>query len=342
MSKEEYIKRAGLFVYNALECLRNEYAFNDCKKCIEICPFDAFSIIRKKLHLDVQKCIACGACIGSCPTQALHVIDENSENTLKNLFLEDEPMLTCKKQKQCLARFNAAKLTSFTLSKEKSFTCNLSSCEKCELNEGNKVLEFIEKNIDEANVILKSLGKEVIKKEYEKEQDTNSRRAFFKKIFQIQTESALPKNFENDKEQLKSLLKKILEEEIIVQEPTSLAYFKVIDNKCTNCGECIEFCPTKALSWNNDKTKILFQSAKCVECGICEDICKVDAITKISKPLSLTSFAYNKAEVLIEHDMQICNLCKCSFSYKGGECLCDRCKTYETDNKDLFKLAYEQ
>jgi len=342
MSQEEYIQRAGAFVYNGLECLRNEYAFNDCKKCIEICPFDAFSVVRKKLYLDVQACIACGACIGPCPTEALHVIGEDFESTLKNLFVEDKPILTCKKQKQCLSRFNATKLISFALGGGKSFTCDLASCKKCELNEDNRVLDFIEKSIDEANSVLKSLDKELLKKEYEKEKDTNSRRVFFKKLLQIQTKNALPQNFENAKEQLKSLLKEVLEEEKVVHKSTSLAYFKKINEKCTNCGECVEFCPTKALSYSSEKTMILFQSAQCVDCGICEDICKVDAIENIFQPLSLMSFAYNKAEVLIKHDMQVCNLCKCSFSYKGGECLCDRCKTYETDNKGLFKLACDQ
>ena len=93
MSKEEYIQRAGLFVYNGLECLRNEYAFNDCKKCLEICPTNAFSLFRKKLHLDFDACISCGICVGSCPSEALHVIGENFENTLTNLFKEDNPCL---------------------------------------------------------------------------------------------------------------------------------------------------------------------------------------------------------------------------------------------------------
>lgn len=342
MSKEEYIQRAGLFVYNALECLRNEYAFNDCQKCIEICPFDAFSIVRKKLYLDVQTCVACGACVGSCPTQALHVITNEFSNPLKMLSMEGNPTLTCKEQKQCLARFNSIDFLLFALQSQKSFTCNLASCKTCELNEQNMVLEFIEKSVDEANTILKALEQNQILKEYEKLKDTNSRRAFFKRFLDFDEQVMLPKRFEKSKEELKSVLKEFLEDEKSIDISSSLAHFKVITQACTNCGECIEFCPTKALSASSDKTKILFQSAKCVGCGICEDICKVDAITTIQKPLNLTSFAYNKAEVLIEHDMKICTLCKCAFSYKGGECLCDRCKTYETDNKDLFKLACEQ
>ncbi len=68
---DEYVDRSGLFTYDRLSCLRNEYAFNECSKCIEICPKDAFVFVRKKLRLDSDKCNSCAACIGSCPSDSL-------------------------------------------------------------------------------------------------------------------------------------------------------------------------------------------------------------------------------------------------------------------------------
>ncbi len=56
----------------------------------------------------------------------------------------------------------------------------------------------------------------------------------------------------------------------LINEKLSFSFGKVIDKSCTNCGECVEFCPNKALSYSSDKRKILFQMAKCIGCHICE------------------------------------------------------------------------
>jgi ferredoxin len=53
------------------QCLRCAKTPTDCTICAEVCPVDAFDISkegRPRISLD---CIKCGACIGTCPTNAL-------------------------------------------------------------------------------------------------------------------------------------------------------------------------------------------------------------------------------------------------------------------------------
>ncbi len=52
----------------------------------------------------------------------------------------------------------------------------------------------------------------------------------------------------------------------------------VIDETaCTGCGACIEVCPPKALSMNEEKA--LLAEEFCEECGFCAAECPVSAIT---------------------------------------------------------------
>ncbi len=73
---EEHIKykycRAG--VCKALTKLVIEDSCIACGKCIKVCPTDAITGEKKKVHvLDQDKCIVCGSCVEVCPTDSIQV-----------------------------------------------------------------------------------------------------------------------------------------------------------------------------------------------------------------------------------------------------------------------------
>ena len=51
---------------------------------------------------------------------------------------------------------------------------------------------------------------------------------------------------------------------------------KVSKEKCIGCGQCVEVCPTVAISMINDKA--LVASEECIHCETCIDECNKDAI----------------------------------------------------------------
>ena len=51
----------------------------------------------------------------------------------------------------------------------------------------------------------------------------------------------------------------------------------VYKSKCTGCGTCIEGCPLKAISLDDDD-KAEIDKGKCVICGRCVNECEHDAI----------------------------------------------------------------
>jgi formate hydrogenlyase subunit 6/NADH:ubiquinone oxidoreductase subunit I len=48
-------------------------------------------------------------------------------------------------------------------------------------------------------------------------------------------------------------------------------------DKCTRCGICVKFCPTKTIEFVPDG-KVRFMLDKCIFCAQCEEVCPYDAI----------------------------------------------------------------
>ena len=350
MDKTYYIDRVGLVHFDRLSCLRNEYAPNDCTQCIDICPSKGFEFKQGKLRLNAATCTQCGACLGSCPTGALSLYAFDVDKLEQRITKESESILTCKENLPCLGAFCASDWISLLLKTHKSFTCKLSFCQECPINTQGKLSKFIERSIDEANRFVAILGEnQQINKTFDVETHTDARRAFLSR-WSAKTEKEnvtmplIVPLFTLSLERMKKALKPYLMEmkNTIIEEDFSFIHSKIIEHQtCTNCKECVQFCPTHALSYNGDGTKILFQMGKCIDCGICEDICKPRAISKTQKPVDLVALSFDKAYVLVEHDLQVCLTCKCAFSYKGGAKICERCGSFEKEHADMFTLASE-
>ncbi|MCF7924655.1 MAG: EFR1 family ferrodoxin [Candidatus Izimaplasma sp.] len=64
-----------------------------CKKCIDLCPVDNFSIKDNKL-IENDKCILCYRCINHCPTKSLHIskkklVKKPYKGPVKNFDIDD-------------------------------------------------------------------------------------------------------------------------------------------------------------------------------------------------------------------------------------------------------------
>ncbi|MDD3342740.1 MAG: 4Fe-4S binding protein [Sulfurospirillaceae bacterium] len=350
MDKAHYIDRVGLLHFDRLLCLRNEYANNTCTLCQELCPSAAFIFLQGKLRLNPATCTQCGACIGVCPTGALSLFSFDHSKIEQRIAKEEHSSLTCKENLPCLGAFSVHDWISLLLKGRKAFTCNLSFCHECSLNPTGILGEFIEESIDEANRFVRSLEQvQQITKTFASPNLNDSRRLFFTRwVASAKEKKMLPPMITPlsapSLERMKKILKPYLLEmnNPLVQEHFSFVHHKVIAQQaCTNCKECVQFCPTHALSYNENETKILFQMGKCIGCEICEDICKPHAIASVKSSFDIVDFAYDRAKILIEHDLQVCLTCKCAFSYKGGEKICERCATFEKEHAEMFTLASE-
>ncbi|RXI35682.1 hypothetical protein CP963_14180, partial [Arcobacter cloacae] len=159
-------------------------------------------------------------------------------------------------------------------------------------DEACKNLEYLKQIQKQTNNFLQSINfkyKVELKKHIDELNIENKiRRNLFKTIFenkkQLQKETSVSNNLKIKNNEtisklilLKNSIKLIIEEVENIELSTldsTLLFNKQIDfNSCTNCLDCINFCPTNALFQNEKKDSIYFQAGKCIGCNICDDIC---------------------------------------------------------------------
>lgn len=52
---------------------------------------------------------------------------------------------------------------------------------------------------------------------------------------------------------------------------------EINSNRCTGCGLCVTYCPTKAVALLENRP-VITRPLDCAYCGICEDMCPEDAV----------------------------------------------------------------
>lgn len=334
-----------------LKCLRTEYLYNECSSCIEACPNDALAISHsKRIAMDSSLCINCNACIGICPTSTFSNSEFDQVLFILKSGLDKDLVLSCKQLGQCLSVFGVENLISLGL-REKSVTLDMSHCHFCDvINCNGKVEAQIRETINNANRFLAPIGmSQIITQEIKSEisrrdaifsfateaRVLNDNSSEFDKLFD--PKDALPKS----RLVLQNSLKYSIENfttNTIEDKFDFLSNKKIDFDSCTNCGDCLQFCPTNALFYGGDKTKILFQTTRCISCGICEDICKPKSISSVDN-FDMVSLAFGRAEVLIENHFVTCTECRVDFPQKHWELICGRCIDFANNNQKLFTLA---
>jgi energy-converting hydrogenase A subunit P len=326
-----------LIQYKSSNCIRNAYFHNSCSDCVSVCPESVFSIFQNKIKVEAEKCTGCSACVGACPTEALIV-----ENVDPNLEIAGkiEDIVSCD-MKVCLARFDSQHLIVSALKNEK-FTIDLSKCGECEIGQFS---ETIEERVEKANIFLEQLevsNRVSISKEKTENIEKNSKRELFKNIFkkgeEEKTKPIEKKRFTKNLYPLKQqiLIDEVRKIENEFQLKNDLIRTQEISSSCTNCWDCVQFCPTEALFYSPDKLQIFIHSNLCISCGICNHICKVDAI-KSSDEVSLLDLV--KPKELIKFEMAVCPECKTPFIRRGDEEICDRCIDFVSNHSNIFTLA---
>jgi|GEM_PF-513926 len=342
-----------------LKCLRNDCTLNDCKLCIEFCPYDALVIEANKLNIKSNLCTNCASCVGICPTEAiktdgfdanLFIMGELAKEVdeIKSKTLQKTLKLKCTNLGACLSSFDEQNLITLTARSNRAVEIDTGECEKCPLNEKNhNVLNRIKFITNETNRFLKTIGMD---KNIEiLNTAAQDRRGFLKALFGQAVAIKEAINFElpdiKTKIPLKTLLLKNTLKDIaekinlkIDEENFSFLTLKQISDSCTNCRSCVEFCPTNALFYSSDYDKIYFQSGKCINCSICDSVCKDNSFTKLNEK-DLVRFMFDKAVPLIEHTIIECDHCKIGFASKQGSTTCPSCMNFKTDFASMFITA---
>lgn len=349
MTNSNFSQTKDLFTLNSLKCLRNEYFFNDCTLCFSQCETNALGLHKDKITLFRDQCTSCAECLGICPTEALS-IDSFDVNHFVLTFCEnDQNKIIEKIEIPTFSMFDTYHLISIVLRKKANIFLEYNK------NINKLSREYIENIIEESNYYLRLMGREdsLFLKMHEPILEDNERRNLFTHLTQRnrefkedqslslklnEYEKTLPSKVILLKNSLKLVCEDLYTTKISIDNK-SLFFNKIISYEaCTNCVDCITFCPTQALFQNTAKDQIYFSSGKCIGCDICQEVCKTNAISE-QQEIDLIEFAFNKARCEVSFNYEVCQECNTPFVFKGQSKICDRCKSYKTDFQDMFTLA---
>lgn len=60
--------------------------------------------------------------------------------------------------------------------------------------------------------------------------------------------------------------------------PPGTAGQRLLEERCTACGDCAEVCPQEIVSLDGDRLPVVTDMEACGRCGLCADVCTHGAI----------------------------------------------------------------
>lgn len=346
MENSNFITTKDFFSLNTLQCLRNEYFFNECTLCFERCEHKALGLFKNKITLFTELCIACGTCIGVCPTQALSLSHFDVNNFIFSFLEKHINIIVEKVDIPDFGMLDSLYLLSIALRAKRNIFLEYHDTTP------SSTLDYIEQEIKKSNLFLYSIGMEnsFFMRQHQNSVDV-TRRGLFKTIIHASHElqhdkSTAQKLNEHQKMVppkmilLKNSLKLVCEDIHSMINTQNIPIFnqKINSQQCTNCIECITFCPTHALFQNESKESILFQSGKCIGCNICHHVCKHNAIQE-EYAVDLIDFMFDRVQKLVEFEYIKCQECNNAFIDKKNGDICDICSDYANNYSQMFTLA---
>lgn len=364
----------SLLTFDVSKCVHTSNKFAICNKCVEVCPVETIHLENSTISFTPSECVGCGGCDAICPTAAYELDDFKPINYIFKFLEEERNVLTCKDESfPCIASLSVEELLSLALISNDKISLDIGPCSDCEIAKTN--LAIIENRAEEVNFLLeamqqdKSLEAAELNHEFEKENETLSRRKLLSKEG-VKTTLSIKQQLENEvdssddnvkthtvsaKDIMKikeknipdrrSLLRMAMKRArvpevyhtIDIEDISFISQKDLDETTCTNCQMCYRICPTGALSSDVRGSVINFNPLACVQCHSCHDVCEPDALT-LRKTFSLASFFEPKIETLVRFDIKRCDECGNFFAYRGGEKICERCRIEEEEAKELWGI----
>lgn len=287
------------------------------------------------------------------------------------------PFIICKKKAgdfsflpDCIGMFSESDLTAAALELKQDIFVYGGTCAKCSgsnnriiennFSSANKILSLlnvpwrIRKVQDWENLDLQNILKNIQKKEEEK--TSLSRRNFFNHlkarsmnvgataVLNDNTEDALitkpgrKKWIPEKRKKLLDLLGKLGVSSAEQTEAGSIPFYKLtINDSCTLCNICSDFCPTGALSKYEDgfETGLGFDLLKCVRCTDCEKLCPEGAI-KREQYISAEDIKNCSGVRMARRELFECIDCEMKFLPKNNERKCSRCLKLKKLDEIIF------
>ena len=301
LGKYEY---GDIISYDPTLCQYHHRREKHCTKCANVCPTFGVGANDSLMELVFSSidCIACGACVGVCPTNCLdyEFLPKEGLDEIIELY-ENKSIFLCKKEDyDGLIKENRKLsdamipliLPSVKFLNENDFLNLLQTS-------GNDLVVFSKEPLDSLsfinNITQNRYEKHAIKmiSSFDELQDI-AINPFEKYLYKNRYNKSHRESF---RERLRFLVKD--GEYGFANSVGSILYgnMKIDANKCTMCMSCVGACNVNAIFAREDDFSLRYNASLCTTCGYCVDSCPENVLELDRTGISLNENYFNSKEM---------------------------------------------
>lgn len=337
-------------------CVRSRSRAATCRACVDGCPAKAISFDgpRASVKVDLAACTSCGRCQAVCPTEVFHGVADVAA------FVEQAGSTLSCAPTFCLSLLTTEDFVTLAL-RHGTVKVDGAGCTTCRV-----APSLVGERVERATAFLAASGftaklVEVVKPGAPPTAVAPaqvvvapSRRALLRRLVPGAEPAPAPplvlkvldpakvksKPLPARRERLLAQLASKPRERAATALPTGEVDFtsdKVLDlTTCTGCLQCVNACPTAALTTSRGLDEVRFEAGRCVKCGTCHDVCEPRALT-LARRFD-TALLTAPARALARFTVKACAECGARFKYDGGDALCPRCAGHDDEARELHGL----
>lgn len=280
-----------------------------CRSCTEACIKDAIHVSNNAVHLDLDACMACGACTSVCPSEALIPLEPPDETLAKDIVSsiqhtgEHRAIIACARiasklmadprkfaEVPCLCRVDISLMLSLA-SHGLDVLLVDGTCKTCKYRDTNDVTDFL---VDQTNdLIEKWQGSAKVMRAHEFPDDcamrvedvrnirSRERRGFLGSTASKAKEAAVVAamqelHLDHDKDSSKTLRERLMASHGHLPQYSMVRHDNAL-NALDRMGKPVDDEPVHTTMWGH----VELNARMCNGCGMCAMFCPTGALKKV-------------------------------------------------------------
>lgn len=346
-------KKPQFVAFHKTRCLHGRSRVRDCRRCLEICPFQAIQEASRGISFNPYLCEGCGGCALVCPAEAIRMAQPSADNLRESLrgSLESRsgdgissrslvfsdftpgarggpPEADGRGGDQSIF-FGVEQIAYLRL--EMLLTALASGVREvlvlCDAQNSPAIREAVKSQVQIARAILRGLNLEEDKIRFlaVASEDSGSGKAAPRPADIGKPSNEAPPASASlrpagDGRAFIYRTAQVLQERAGGRRPwvplpadSPFGSLAVKPEACTLCMACAAACPSGALSSDGKSPRLVFREFQCHQCGLCRETCPEDAI-QLKPRLLLDLGEAEKPAVLRETEPLRCAVCGAPFA----------------------------
>lgn len=356
--------------FHATHCTRYRYRYSACRRCADVCQYDALALSEEGISISPSACRNCSLCVAACPTEALTAADLPRIEILKRASGQPALTIACAPSGlrgdqvvPCLGSVDAAMLAHLSSRGVALTLAGTQHCSACA--HGKNAMRQLDLHLAALAELKSAAGgdhwaeitvpancaAQPVTAEH-----SAARRHLFRRLVGRGGDQMMHPITQDDTapaplkairfaRQFSSAGREVLQGLLdraenagqmpLPAHPAIFAAQVETPHGCTACEACARVCPTDAIQVRESGVawELTFASSRCVSCGVCTEACQPRVLHLAP---AMHHWKAPQTVVLHARSKQRCNRCDRFFVSPEAADMCPVCTGDDDDFAALF------